>query len=84
MNDTTNKGGQDEFVLENPQSSLEKMYLEAFLNNKGYTMETIQELPKEDARRLMKEASMYASSKLAEVESRAQFRKEIHGTTQST
>jgi hypothetical protein len=39
----------------------------------------VHELPEEDAKRLMTEASIFASTKLAEVETRAQFLQEIHG-----
>jgi hypothetical protein len=41
-------------------------------------MESIKDLPEEQVRQLMKEACTYVSMKLAEVESKAQFRREIH------
>jgi hypothetical protein len=64
---------------EGPQSALEKNLIQEYLQEKGYTLEDLHQLPKEEAHRLMREACTYASLKLAEVESRARFREEIHG-----
>jgi hypothetical protein len=63
---------------EGPQSVLERKLIEEYLTEKGYRLSDLQALPERDARRLMREACRYASLKLAEVESRAQLRKEIH------
>ncbi|MBM3126209.1 MAG: hypothetical protein FJZ87_14255 [Chloroflexi bacterium] len=57
---------------------LEKTLLEAYLKGKGYSLEDLKKLPEEEARQLMKEASIYASSKLAEVEIKARFVKDLH------
>jgi hypothetical protein len=65
-------------AAEGPQARLEKMYLEEFLHGKGLSIEALRELPEEEARQIMKEACRYASMKLAEVEARAQLRKDIH------
>jgi len=48
------------------------------LKGKGYALEDLKKLPEEVARQLMKEASIYASSKLAEVEIKARFVKDLH------
>lgn len=63
---------------EGPQSNLERKYIQEFLLSKGFNLESIGELPEEEQHQLMAEASRYASLKLAEVESRAKFRKDIH------
>lgn len=63
---------------EGPQSALERKLIEEYLTEKGYHLSDLQALPEREARRLMREACKYASLKLAEVESRAQLRKEIH------
>jgi hypothetical protein len=63
---------------EGPQSALERKYIEEYLAEKGYALHDLQALPERDARRLMRDACKYASLKLAEVESRAHLRKEIH------
>jgi hypothetical protein len=48
------------------------------LHDKGYRLEDLHGLPKEEAKRLMTEACRYASLKLAEIEAKAKLRKEIH------
>ena len=60
------------------QEALESRYIEEYLAGKGHSINTVKDLPKEEARRLMAEASRYASLKLAEVESKAHFRRTIH------
>ena len=74
-------------LMEEPEAPLEKMYIEAYLQRRGYTLHcdgqplrSICDLPEAEAKRLMTGASTYASTKLAEVESRAHFVEEIHGT----
>jgi len=64
-------------LTDGPQSTLEKLLLEAYLEGKGYHLEDLKNLPLEEANKLMKEACAYASMKLAEVESKAHFRQEI-------
>lgn len=73
----------DEFVMQEPEAALEMMYIEAYLRAKGHTLHSLQALPEEEARQLMVEASTYASTKLAEVETRAKFMQDIHGTSPS-
>ena len=63
---------------EGPQSALERKYLLEYLESKGLNFENLAELPKDEQQNLMSEASKYASLKLAEVESRAKFRQDIH------
>jgi len=41
-------------------------------------MEELRKLPEEEAKSLMREACRYATLRLAEVESRARFQREIH------
>ena len=58
---------------------LERAYIEQYLHGLGYTLETVQHLPDEQAKLLMRAASLYASSRLAEVETRAHLVEDIHG-----
>jgi hypothetical protein len=62
---------------EGPQSTLERKYIQEYLQSKGFSLESVNDLPKEEMQQLMREASKYASLKLAEVESRAKFRHDI-------
>jgi hypothetical protein len=65
-------------ILDDVHPFLEKMLIETYLKGKGYTLEELQNLPEEEAKRLMKEASTYASGKLAEVEVKAHLMQELH------
>jgi hypothetical protein len=65
-------------ILDDVHPFLEKMLIESFLKGKGFTMEEIQALPEETAKKLMREASIYASGKLAEMELRAHLVQELH------
>jgi len=74
--------------LEEPDAPLERMYIEAFLQKRGYTLHcgdyplrSVCDLPEGEAKKLMTAASTYASTRLAEVETRAHFVEEIHSTS---
>jgi len=69
----------EKLASEGPQSALERKLINEYLQKKGYRIDDLQVLPKEEAKQLLKEASSYASLKLAEVEARAKFRKSISG-----
>ena len=64
-------------VSEGSQAAMERMLLEEYLQGKGYHLKDLQTLPNEQAKALMKEASQYASLKLAQVESSAHLREKI-------
>lgn len=74
---TTKQTEQTEPV-EDRNALLEKALIEEYLHEKGYSLEDIKKLPAEAVKKLMKEASQYASLKLEEVEARAHFIKELH------
>lgn len=61
-----------------PESALERNLIRDYLREKGYSIEDLQALPEEQAKSLMREACQHAALKLAEVESRARFQREIH------
>jgi hypothetical protein len=65
-------------IIENKHAGLEKSLIEAYLRSKGYTRGGLKKLPEAEAKQLMKEASVYASGKLAELEKRAHFLQELH------
>ena len=70
----------DQITLEDPLAGLERMYIEVYLRSKGHTLHSVHELPEQEAKHLMAEASVFASIKLAEVETRAQFVQDLHDT----
>ena len=69
---------EDQGAGEGPQSALEKKFVAEYLEGKGYRQEDLKRLPAEEAQQLMTEACQYAGLKLAEVESKVRFRKNIH------
>ncbi len=69
----------DEQLPKGPQSALERRFIKEYLREKGYQLEDLKRLPLKESKQLMTEACRYASLKLAEVESKAKFRKEIRG-----
>ncbi len=78
MNEKDRETDLERCASEGPQSALERKLIEEYLQEKGYTWESVHTLPEEEYHRLMTEACKYASLKLAEVESRAHLRREIH------
>jgi len=63
---------------EGPQNALERKYVAEYLQGKGYRLEDLARLPRDEARQLMREACQYAALKLAEVEAKGHLRKKIH------
>jgi hypothetical protein len=63
---------------EGPQNALEQKYVAEYLQSKGYKLEDLAQLPRAEAKQLMREACQYAGLKLAEVEAKGHLRKKIH------
>ena len=59
-------------------AQLEQAFILEFLERQGYSPGQLHELPDVEADALRRAASSYASARLAEVESRAQYVHEIH------
>ena len=72
------QNNNDRAVLDEIHAFLEKTLIEAYLKGKGYTLEELKSLPEAEAKQLKKEASTYASNKLAEVELKAHLVQELH------
>ena len=68
------------FVIQDKQAELARNFIEERLKSQGYSLKTICDLPEEEAKRIMIDASIYASVKLAEVEDKAHFVRSLHGT----
>jgi len=56
---------------------LEKGLIDEYLKNKGYDRKSLKKLPEDEAHRLMTEASIYASGKLAEIETKARYKQTL-------
>lgn len=70
-------GNLDQYISGGPQSPLERSYIEDYLREKGYRLSDLKNLPPGEASELMKEACLYASLRLAEIEAREEFRQNI-------
>lgn len=64
--------------LESPLGKLERALIDEFLQMRGQSPETLRALPEPARQELMKEASIYASAKLSEVDARSKFVHELH------
>ena len=64
--------------LEAPLGQLERTLIAEFVRARGYDTLRLAELSEHDRITLLKEASIYASGKLTEMESREHFLDEIH------
>jgi hypothetical protein len=65
-------------AMEDPEGRLESALIQEYLQARGYDARALHALSEEEAKRVMKDASLYAAMKLAEVEARAHFVHEIH------
>ncbi len=63
-------------VIEETHAQLEIALMEEYL---GRSLQSLAELPEEEAARLRAEASRYASARLAEIEARAGFVEHVAG-----
>ena len=66
-------------AMEDPEGRLETALIEEFLRGRGVDSAALHALPDVDVKRVLAEASVYAAAKLAEIEARAHFVREIHG-----
>ncbi|TAH51264.1 MAG: hypothetical protein EYC68_11175 [Chloroflexota bacterium] len=73
----------ENFVLSDQQEVLALSFIEEYLRREGYSFEMLGTLPEERVKPLMVKASVYASTRLAEIENRAQLVTSLHHTTES-
>ena len=66
-------------ALEEPLAQLERQLISAYVAGAGQDLDALLAREDAEARRLLAEASRYASGKLSEVEARAHFVRELHG-----
>lgn len=67
-----------------PLAQLERALIDEFVRERGYDPLKLGVLPNEERAALLKAASVYASGKLMEVETRSRFLHEIHDGSQGT
>jgi len=71
------------YVETGSQSGLERAFIREYLLDKGFFLEDLKTMSKAEAKNLMAGASRFASLKLAEMESRSQFRRKLAEANQS-
>ena len=71
-------------ALQPPLGSLERTLIADFLQSIGYDAATIDNLPEPERHAVLTKASIYASSRLTEIESRSHFVHELHGVRESS
>jgi hypothetical protein len=77
MPKTMERLDSEERIDTGPQSALEKRFIGAYLRGKGYRLEDLRRLPRDEADRLMEEACLYAALRLTEIEAVAGLCKKI-------
>ncbi len=65
--------------LEDQTAHLEQAYLDEFIRMRGQDPATMRDMPAPERDKLLKQASAYATAKLAEVQARAHYVHELHG-----
>jgi hypothetical protein len=68
-----------ETPLEDPQAQLERALIDEFLQKHGCTLATLNLKPPGERGNLLKQASLYAAIRLAEIDARAAYVHELHG-----
>ncbi len=63
----------DQTVRPDQTAELERALIADFLEQRGHTVQSVKQLPDEARHALMRSASLHASMRLAEVETRAHY-----------
>lgn len=66
---------------QDPNGLLESELINEFLRTRGYDRQSLDSLPDDERRRLLRQASMHAAGRLTEIEARAHFVDGLHGDT---
>ena len=72
----------DAVPLSDRFAQLERAFIDEFLRLQGYDHVTLNTLPDAQRHAMLTSASTYAATKLAEIESRAHYIHDIHGSAQ--
>jgi hypothetical protein len=64
--------------LEEPLAELERRLIDEYLRGAGYEPEVLRASHDETARKLLVAAAVYAATKLTEIETRANYVRDIH------
>ena len=65
---------------QDPEGQLESALIDEFLRLHGHDAASVASLPADERTRLLQNASVHACARLTEIEARAHFVHELHGT----
>ena len=68
-----------ERFIEEPLSTLERQFIEAYLAGAGADYHTLLARKDDEARSLLRRAAQYASERLSEIEARSEYVHKLHG-----
>jgi hypothetical protein len=69
-----------ESPIQDPQAQLERAFIDEFLRERGCDLSTVNRRPSDERKSLMTGASRYAATKLAEIDARAAYVHDLHGS----
>ena len=70
---------EDTVPLHEPLAGLEHQLISAYVAGAGHDLQELLARADEEAKRLLAEASRYASAKLSEIEARSHYVHHLHG-----
>jgi hypothetical protein len=70
---------EDTVPLHEPLAELEHQLISAYVAGAGHDLQALLARSDEEAKRLLAEASRYASAKLSEIEARSHYLHHLHG-----
>ena len=70
---------EDTVPLHEPLATLEHQLISAYVVGAGHDLQALLARSDEEAKRLLAEASRYASAKLSEIEARSHYVHHLHG-----
>ena len=70
---------QDQTPIHEPLADLERHLISAYLAGAGHDFQALLARGDDESRRLLAEASQYASAKLSEIEARSHYLHHLHG-----
>lgn len=69
----------DQQPLHDPLAEIERQLISAYVAGAGHELSKLLARTDDDARRLLAEASRYASARLSEIEARSHYLHKLHG-----
>lgn len=72
----------DKLLMCDPHAELETALMDEYVRDHGVDPLHLNELPRDEAEQLVRDAAMYACGRLCEYEARAHYVHELHGAAE--